>query len=123
VLLLAHSLPIALRRRFPVQVLGCGLATGLAFAALRLNLVPLGLGILIYVYSLAALRPRRMSLAGLAATVAMMAGRWLPEGAASALTGASAATLPMWVGGLLFAAYGLALALIGTRLVVRGDLT
>lgn len=50
-------------------------------------------------------------------------GRWLPEGAASALTGASAATLSMWAGGLLFAAYGLALALIGTRLVVRRDLT
>jgi ABC-2 type transport system permease protein len=50
-------------------------------------------------------------------------GRWLPEGAADALTGAGAATLPMWAGGLLFAAYGLALALIGTRLVVRRDLT
>jgi len=72
-LILAHSLPIALRRRFPVQVLACGLGTGLAFASLRLNLVPLGLGILIYVYSVAALRPRRASLAGLAATEAMMA--------------------------------------------------
>jgi hypothetical protein len=50
-------------------------------------------------------------------------GRWLPEGAASALTGPSAATLSMWAGGLLFATYGLALALIGTRLVVRRDLT
>jgi ABC-2 type transport system permease protein len=50
-------------------------------------------------------------------------GRWLPEGAAAALTGPSAATLSMWAGGLLFAAYGLALALIGTRLVVRRDLT
>jgi hypothetical protein len=50
-------------------------------------------------------------------------GRWMPEGAASALTGASAATLSMWAGGLLFAAYGLALALIGTRFVVRRDLT
>ena len=71
-LLLAHSLPIALRRRFPVQVLACGLATGLAFASLRLNLIPLGLSILIYVYSVAALRPRRVSLAGLAATEAML---------------------------------------------------
>jgi ABC-2 type transport system permease protein len=50
-------------------------------------------------------------------------GRWMPEGAAAALTDASAATLPMWAGGLLFAAYGLALALVGTRLVVRRDLT
>jgi len=72
-LILAHSLPIALRRRFPVQVLACGLGTGLAFASLRLNLIPLGLSILIYVYSVAALRPRRVSLAGLAATEVMLA--------------------------------------------------
>jgi ABC-2 type transport system permease protein len=50
-------------------------------------------------------------------------GRWLPEGAAAALTGPTAATLSMWAGGLVFAAYGLALALIGTRLGVRRDLT
>jgi ABC-2 type transport system permease protein len=50
-------------------------------------------------------------------------GRWMPEGAASALTGPSAATLPMWAGGLVLAAYGVALALLGTRLVVRRDLT
>jgi ABC-2 type transport system permease protein len=49
--------------------------------------------------------------------------RWLPEGAAGALTGASAQTLSMWAGGLLFAGYGLALALLGSRLVVRRDLT
>jgi ABC-2 type transport system permease protein len=50
-------------------------------------------------------------------------GRWLPEGAAAALTGPGDATLPMWAGGLLFAAYGLALAVIGTRFVVGRDLT
>jgi ABC-2 type transport system permease protein len=50
-------------------------------------------------------------------------GRWLPEGAAAALTGPGAETLPMWAGGVLFAAYGVALALVGTRLVVRRDLT
>jgi signal transduction histidine kinase len=72
-LVLAHSLPIALRRRFPVQVLAGALATGLAFASLRLNLISLGPSILIYVYSVAALRPRRVSLAGLAATEAMLA--------------------------------------------------
>jgi signal transduction histidine kinase len=71
-LVLAHTLPIALRRRFPAQVLAGALATGLAFASLRLNLIPLGPSILIYVYSVAALRPRRVSLAGLAATEAML---------------------------------------------------
>jgi hypothetical protein len=49
--------------------------------------------------------------------------RWLPLGAASALTAPGDGTLPMWAGGLLFAAYGLVLALLGGRLLVRRDLT
>jgi hypothetical protein len=49
--------------------------------------------------------------------------RWLPLGAASALTAPGRGTLPMWAGGLVFAAYGLAMAALGGRLVVRRDLT
>ncbi|HET9007107.1 MAG TPA: ABC transporter permease [Actinomycetes bacterium] len=49
--------------------------------------------------------------------------RWLPRGAASALTATGDTTLPMWAGGLVFAAYGLVLALAGGRLVARRDLT
>jgi ABC-2 type transport system permease protein len=49
--------------------------------------------------------------------------RWLPRGAASALTAPGDAALPMWAGGLVFAAYGLVLALAGGRLVARRDLT
>jgi ABC-2 type transport system permease protein len=49
--------------------------------------------------------------------------RWLPMGAASALTRPGDGTLPMWAGALVFAAYGLVLALLGGRLVVRRDLT
>jgi ABC-2 type transport system permease protein len=49
--------------------------------------------------------------------------RWLPRGAASALTAPGDATLPIWAGGLVFAAYGLVLALAGGRLVTRRDLT
>jgi signal transduction histidine kinase len=71
-LLLGHTLPIALRRRFPVPVLAWALATGLAFASLRLNLVSLGLAVLVYVYTVASRCPRRVSVAGLAATVAML---------------------------------------------------
>jgi signal transduction histidine kinase len=71
-LIVAHSLPIAVRRRFPLPVLAWALATGLAFASLRFNLVSLGLSILLYVYSVASLCPRRVSLAGLAATEAML---------------------------------------------------
>ena len=49
--------------------------------------------------------------------------RWLPLGAASALTAPGDGTLPMWAGALVFAAYGLGLALLGSRLVARRDLT
>jgi hypothetical protein len=56
------------------------------------------------------------------------AGPWVFDGLlAVAAAGFGVVTLaqvlPMWAGGLLFAACGLALALIGTRLVVRRDLT
>jgi ABC-2 type transport system permease protein len=49
--------------------------------------------------------------------------RWLPEGAAAALTAPGDATLAMWAGALVLAAYGLALAAVGGRLVVSRDLT
>jgi len=49
--------------------------------------------------------------------------RWLPKGAAAALTAPGVGTLPMWAGALVFAAYGLGLALLGGRLVARRDLT
>ena len=49
--------------------------------------------------------------------------RWLPLGAASALTAPGDGSLPMWAGALVFAAYGLGLALLGGRLVARRDLT
>ena len=49
--------------------------------------------------------------------------RWLPMGAASALTRPGGGAVPMWAGALVLAAYGLVLALAGGRLVVRRDLT
>jgi ABC-2 type transport system permease protein len=49
--------------------------------------------------------------------------RWLPSGAAAALTAPGDGTLPMWAGALVFAAYGLVLGLLGGRLVARRDLT
>jgi signal transduction histidine kinase len=77
VLVVAHTLPIAVRRRFPLPALAWGLATGLAFAALRLNLVSLGVAILVYVYTVAARCRRPVSLAGLAATEAMLTLVWM----------------------------------------------
>jgi ABC-2 type transport system permease protein len=50
-------------------------------------------------------------------------GRWLPGGAAAALTAPGDATLAMWAGALVLAAYGLVPALVGGRLVVSRDLT
>jgi len=50
-------------------------------------------------------------------------GKWLPSAAAAALTNPGGDHLSRWAGGLLFAAYGLALALVGTRLVIRRDVT
>ena len=76
-LVLAHTLPIAVRRRWPLATLAWGLATGAAFAALGLNLVSLSFAVLIYVYTVAARCPRRASLAGLAATEALLALVWL----------------------------------------------
>jgi len=53
-------------------------------------------------------------------------GRWLPGGAASALSEtptAEGGLLPLWGAALLLAGYGLAFAAAGTRLVVRREIT
>lgn len=52
-------------------------------------------------------------------------GRWLPGGAGQALARSPTAgdLLPMWGGGLLLTAYGLLFAWVGTRFVVRRDIT
>jgi hypothetical protein len=62
-LVLAHTLPLAVRRRWPLGVLVWALATGAAFAAVGPSLVALSFTILIYVYTAAAHCPRRVSLA------------------------------------------------------------
>jgi ABC-2 type transport system permease protein len=52
-------------------------------------------------------------------------GRWLPGGAAGAMSGASTYSnlLPVWAAALLFTGYGAAFALAGSRLVLRRDIT
>jgi ABC-2 type transport system permease protein len=62
---------------------------------------------------------------GLAVSFRPEVGRWLPGGASSALTETATANgglLPIWGGALLFAAYGLAFAAAGSRLVLRRDI-
>jgi signal transduction histidine kinase len=65
-LVLLHTLPLAARRRFPGAVLATCVASGLAFAALGLPPVILGVAILVAAYSVAAYGSRWVSLAGLA---------------------------------------------------------
>jgi ABC-2 type transport system permease protein len=63
---------------------------------------------------------------GLLITLVPEVGRWLPGGAAAALTrkvNQSGELLPMWAGGLLFAAYASVFAAVGTRLMIRRDIT
>src|SRR6266511_212426 len=72
-LALLHTLPLAVRRRFPLAVLATSVASGLAVAVLGLSPVFLGPAILVPVYTIAAYGDRRSSLAGLAAVEAAAA--------------------------------------------------
>ena len=65
-LVLLHTLPLALRRRFPGTVLALVVASGLAGIALFLPPFFVGPAILVAVYSVAAYGSRRVSVAGLA---------------------------------------------------------
>jgi hypothetical protein len=58
-------------------------------------------------------------------TLAPRIGRWLPGGAASALTGVPTphgGLLPAWGAAILFTGYGLAFAFAGVRLLARRDI-
>jgi hypothetical protein len=54
-------------------------------------------------------------------------GRWFPGAAASSMSGVTPAGdanyLPMWGAALLFIAYGLTFAALGSRLIVRRDIS
>jgi ABC-type transport system involved in multi-copper enzyme maturation permease subunit len=60
-------------------------------------------------------------------TFASSIGKWLPGAAASSMNGVAppgdANYLPMWGAALLFTAYGLAFAALGSRLLVRRDIS
>ncbi len=92
----------------------CGLV-GVGVGALVRNQVAALVGTLVWV---AVVEGLLMSLLH-----APSLGKWLPSAAAAALTNPGGAHLSRLAGTLLLAGYALALALVGTRLVVRRDIT
>jgi hypothetical protein len=92
----------------------CGLV-GVGVAALVRNQVAALVGVLVWVLVVEGLLMSLLNAPGL--------GKWLPSAAAAALTNPGGAQLSRLAGTLLLAGYALALALAGTRLVVRRDIT
>jgi hypothetical protein len=100
-----------------VAVLGAGLCglVGVGVAALVRNQVAALVGVAVWVLLVEGL----MGLLN-----APSLGKWLPSAAAAAaITSPGAAHLSRLAGTLVFAGYGLALALAGTRLMVPRDIT
>jgi len=107
----------ALGRMVGVALLGpalCGLV-GVGVAALVRNQVAALVGVAVWVLVVEGLLMSLLNAPSL--------GKWLPSAAAAALTNPGGAQLSRLAGTLLLAGYALALALIGTRLVVRRDIT
>ena len=101
-----------------VALLGAGLCglVGVGVGALVRNQVAALVGTLVWVLLLEGLLMDLLNDPGLA--------KWLPSAAAAAaITSPGGAHLSRWGGTLLLAAYGLAFALAGTRLIVRRDIT
>ena len=92
----------------------CGLL-GVGVAALIRNQVAALVGVLVWVVVVEGLLMSLLHAPSL--------GKWLPTAAAAALTNPGGAQLSRLAGTLLLAGYALALALAGTRLVVRRDIT
>ena len=92
----------------------CGMV-GVGVAALVRNQVAALVGVAVWVLLVEGLLMSLLNAPSL--------GKWLPSAAAAALTNPGGGQLSRLAGALLLAAYALALALIGTRLVVRRDIT
>jgi len=112
------SLPYApLGRMVGVVLLGaalCGLV-GVGVAALVRNQVAALVGVAVWVLVVEGLLMSLLHAPSL--------GKWLPSAAAAAITSPGGGHLSRLGGSLLLAGYALALALAGTRLVVRRDIT
>jgi hypothetical protein len=110
-------LGLAYGRMVGVALLGpalCGLV-GVGVAALVRNQVAALVGVAVWVLVVEGLLLSLLHAPSL--------GKWLPSAAAAAITSPGGAHLSQLGGTLLLAAYALAFALVGTRLVVRRDIT
>jgi ABC-type transport system involved in multi-copper enzyme maturation permease subunit len=113
--------PSLLDARLGRVLLGAVLAAGLCalvgvgVAALVRNQVAALVGVAVWVLLVEGLLMSLLHAPSLA--------KWLPSAAAAALTNPGGAQLSRVAGSLLLAGYALALALVGTRLVVRRDIT
>src|SRR5215207_6004822 len=98
-------------------VLAAGLCAlvGVGVAALVRNQVAALVGVAVWVLLVEGLLMSLLHAPSLA--------KWLPSAAAAALTNPGGAGLSRLAGALLLTGYALALALVGTRLVVRRDIT
>jgi ABC-type transport system involved in multi-copper enzyme maturation permease subunit len=98
-------------------VLAAGLCAlvGVGMAALVRNQVAALVGVAVWVLLVEGLLMSLLNAPSL--------GKWLPSAAAAALTNPGGGQLSRLAGSLLLAGYALALALVGTRLVVRRDIT
>ena len=113
--------PSLLDARLGRVLLGAVLAAGLwalvgvGVAALVRNQVAALVGVAVWVLVVEGLLMSLLNAPSL--------GKWLPSAAAAALTNQPGAHLSRLGGALLLAGYALALAVAGTRLVVRRDIT
>ena len=98
-------------------VLAAGLCAlvGVGVGALVRNQVAALVGVAVWVLLVEGLLMSLLHAPGL--------GKWLPSAAAAALTNPGGGQLSRLAGTLVLAGYALALALVGTRLVVRRDIT
>jgi ABC-2 type transport system permease protein len=92
----------------------CGLL-GVGVGALIRNQVAALVGVLVWAVVVEGLLLNLLNAPSL--------GKWLPSAGAAAIANPGGDHLSRWAAGLLFAAYGLAFALAGTRFVVRRDIT
>ncbi|HUY46525.1 MAG TPA: histidine kinase [Streptosporangiaceae bacterium] len=78
---LALVIPIIFRRTYPIGAFAVAVTAGAAQVALRVRPNTIDLAVVILLYTLAAYRPRRVSVAGLAVCLlgsAMAVARWAP---------------------------------------------